>query len=162
MKLEPIDIERFQRKVLKADGCWGWRGSRTHNGYGEVRVRGIAVRAHRFAWIMHFGPIPDGLWVLHKCDVPSCTNPEHLFLGTRMDNSQDKLSKGREARGERHGRAKLTESQALEILAQTNSPNRPRGTLVKLARRYGISGATVLDIASGKRWKHLRRPSPSA
>ena len=92
--------QRFDRDVVRGDGCWGWNGTPDRQGYGFVTVRGRHVRAHRFSWERANGPIPDGLCVLHKCDTPSCTNPAHLFLGTRTENAKDRDGKGRYRNGQ--------------------------------------------------------------
>ena len=76
-------------------GCWLWQGARSSKGYGSVRYSGRAIGAHRLSWLLHKGPIPDGLHVLHSCDTPACLNPEHLFLGSNQDNVTDKIAKGR-------------------------------------------------------------------
>jgi hypothetical protein len=86
--------ERFWLKARKADGCWSW-GGRLHSGYGLIAVNGKTTSANRASWIIHFGPIPDGMLVCHKCDNPECTNPEHLFLGTHKANAEDMVKKGR-------------------------------------------------------------------
>ena len=88
--------KRFWAKVNKTDTCWLWTGSLAGGGYGQI-VDDDQKRdmVHRVSWRLHFGPIPDGLHACHKCDVRNCVNPEHLFLGTRKDNSQDMLAKGR-------------------------------------------------------------------
>lgn len=88
---------RFWTKVLPVDsGCWEWQGHRLPKGYGHFRgLTAKNVKAHRFAYELLVGPIPDGLRVLHRCDNPPCVNPVHLFLGTDKDNSDDKIAKGR-------------------------------------------------------------------
>ena len=88
--------DRFWRKVDKSGECWLWQGAtycRMH--YGCLGIGGRTTRAHRFSWELHNGPIPDGLCVLHRCDVPRCVNPDHLFLGTKLDNMKDRTAKGR-------------------------------------------------------------------
>jgi hypothetical protein len=102
LKLMPAQTkplaERFWGKVRKGAGCWVWTGSRIPKGYGKIQLgrRGTSPRfAHRISWELHFGPIPQGLWVLHKCDNPSCVKPSHLFLGTAKDNTSDMMAKGR-------------------------------------------------------------------
>ncbi len=89
-------IHRFWLRIVKSEqGCWGWIGESTDNGYGRFRVDGRKVLAHRFAYALLIGPIPNDLFVLHKCDNPPCCNPDHLFLGTKSDNSRDCMEKGR-------------------------------------------------------------------
>ena len=85
--------------------CWLWLTGCDKDGYGMfARDRGgKSIRAHRFSWELHFGPIPDVLIVLHKCDTPACVRPDHLFLGTHLDNAQDRNRKNRQATGTRHG-----------------------------------------------------------
>ena len=82
-------------KGEKTDGCWLWTGATASYGYGKMMLDGETVRAHRAAYLLLVGPIPDGLYVLHRCDVRRCVNPAHLFLGTPSDNTKDMLAKGR-------------------------------------------------------------------
>lgn len=101
---EPLE-QRFWRNVLKTDSCWEWQGQcdsvrpASTKGmrlrYGRFQIKGKRFKAHRISWQMHFGPVPSGLNVLHKCDNPPCINPDHLFLGTTRDNSRDMSAKGR-------------------------------------------------------------------
>jgi hypothetical protein len=90
--------DRFWANVLKTSTCWLWKGSKRPNGYGRLQVRGEVNKTfgvHRLSWELHNGPIPSGLFVCHKCDVPLCVNPEHLFLGTQLENMRDRRAKGR-------------------------------------------------------------------
>ena len=99
----PEAAARFWTKVEKTEGCWLWRGALSRKGYGSFRADAIGGRqSHRVAWELTHGPIPDGLFVLHRCDTPRCVNPAHLWLGTAADNSRDMALKGRAASGERH------------------------------------------------------------
>lgn len=96
MRMSEADIARFWSKVRKSDECWIWIAGRYFPaGYGQFFLDGRDMRAHRTSWTIVHGPIPDGLWVLHKCDNPPCVRPDHLFLGTRSDNMRDCVSKGR-------------------------------------------------------------------
>jgi hypothetical protein len=91
-------VERFMGFVEKAEGCWIWKGPKSVNGYGSFQYRRTSNSAHRIAFEFLKGPIPEGLQVLHRCDNPPCVNPEHLFLGTNLDNVKDKVQKGRQRR----------------------------------------------------------------
>jgi hypothetical protein len=136
-----------------------WSGGRFQAGYGSFMLptpKGWRAHyAHRMAWEMARGPIPTGMFVCHRCDVRACVNIDHLFLGTNTDNMRDAKEKGRHAHGETHGRTRLTEVQAVEILEAT-------GTQESIAARYGITRQSVSDIRRGARWRHLdhKRPSP--
>lgn len=95
-KMRVVDsVKSFWAKVIKGDGCWEWVGGVTSAGYGSFCADGEFINAHRFSWKLHFGPIPDGKHVLHKCDNRRCVRPVHLFLGTNDDNIRDRISKGR-------------------------------------------------------------------
>jgi hypothetical protein len=107
--------DRFWPKVAKGDGCWLWTAAKGHKGYGSFEHH----NAHRIAYQLEYGPIPDGLFVLHRCDNPPCCRPDHLFLGTNADNMRDAFAKGRIKRlglqGERNHRAKLSAADVLEM-----------------------------------------------
>lgn len=92
---------RFAAQTERSDGCWRWKGTHIWNGYGRFGVGGAHVLVHRFAYEQAFGPIPEGMWVLHRCDVRDCVRPDHLFLGTVIDNVHDMMAKGRRVDGQR-------------------------------------------------------------
>lgn len=108
--------ERFEANVDRSagpDACHVWTASRNYRGYGQASIGGgKSGRAHRLAWELAHGSIPVGMWVLHKCDNPPCVNVAHLFLGTSQDNVDDRVAKGRTARGNRHGTHVKPESVA--------------------------------------------------
>lgn len=152
--LSPEEKERwFWSKVLIKNGCWEWpRLSNT--GYGGLRVNGKFILAHRFAWMLTFGPIPDGKLVCHHCDNPPCCNPEHLFLGTKLDNYKDMESKGRDrkAQGERQWYHKLTNAEVERLIEMRRNGN----TYVSIARVFGLHKSTVYGICKGRTWRHLK------
>lgn len=156
-------IERFLRCVDKAEdkeGCWLWTGSTFDDGYGAFFIDGNNRRAHRVSYVLHVGEIPSGALVCHRCDVPRCVNPSHLFLGSNADNMADKVAKGRQARGvatrpetrargERCGLRKLTEADVLQIRASDMS-------FRELGRRFGVDRKTIRLIVARKTWAHVK------
>ena len=147
--------ERFEEKVY-ADpncGCWLWGGTVGSGGYGTIGLGGKGqgnALAHRIAYELHNGSIPDGLHVMHKCDNRWCVNPAHLSVGTPADNLRDMREKGRAVyvKGERHGSAKLTEAAVLDIRTKRLSQH-------SFARLYGVDQSTISDVQTGKIWTHV-------
>ena len=150
--------ERFLTKVRKVNSCWLWKGkklSRPPNDYGRFWLSGGFAMAHRASWVLYVGLIPEGMQVLHKCDTPSCVNPEHLFLGTQIDNIKDMCSKGRQSscKGEKHPKAKLTAEEVAIIKDEIAKTSRVfRGKYSSLAKRYGVTNASIRAIATGTSW----------
>lgn len=145
-------VDRFNQKLLITPGCWLWK-ARQKKGYGLMYVQGKMVAAHRLSYELHVGKIPDGLLVCHKCDNPICVNPEHLFVGSDADNSDDKLSKGRQAKGPQVGTAKLSEMAVLEM-RQMYAKGK-NGGIKALASRFNISKSQVWNVVNRKEWQHL-------
>jgi len=153
--------ERFWSKVRKTDaaeGCWEWSASKTKLGYGQFRVggrKGEMLKAHRVSYDLYCGEIGD-LCVLHRCDNRACVRPDHLFLGTQLDNIADREAKGRGGqqlrRGEGNGRAKLTSEQVLHIRDRYAVGGVSMG---KMAGEFGVSKALISDILRRKTWVHL-------
>ena len=98
--LSSLQIRRFWSYVTKTDDCWPWTGSIHNTGYGRMKAKHKQVFVHRVSWEMSNGPIPNGMFVLHRCDNPPCVRPDHLFLGTKGDNNRDRVAKGRSAGGQ--------------------------------------------------------------
>ena len=138
--------ERFWKNVPSRPqhGCWMWIAS-TNGRYGLISKDRRHVFAHRVAYELTFGPIPAGLCCLHKCDIPLCVNPEHLFLGTHRDNSVDSVAKGRQSK------TKLTQEQVLEIRRRANTGEK----LVDLAAEFNVLPTNISRITLRQTWKFL-------
>ncbi len=126
-------VARFWEKIEKKDGCWRWLASTSGDGYGLH----ANTKAHRFSWRVHFGDIPDGLHVCHRCDNPWCTNPDHLFLGTHRDNMRDMANKERNCKLSR---------EDVRTIREMYRPG--QGSV--LSSIFGVSQAMITSIASGK------------
>lgn len=151
-----IDSKLFWSKVRKTDKCWFWDGARQHDPrhpnhrYGRFLVNGSNKRAHRIAWLLIHGYIPNGKLVLHSCDVPPCVNPAHLYLGDYSDNMRDAFARGRRSNsGEHNPKARLTWGQVAQIRNLLSCGK----TTKELAIKFGMSMGQIRDIRSGERWK---------
>ena len=179
-------IDRFWAKVqIPSDKtqCWNWTACKEQRfGHGIIRINHKNIKTHRFSWELHYGKIPDNLCVLHHCDNPPCVNPNHLFLGTLLDNNKDRDRKNRQARGlrsgaythperravglrngkythpektprgERNGMSKLTKEQVIEI-RKKYIPQ--KYSLSKLAKEFGTEKTTIAQIIKRLTWKHI-------
>lgn len=135
MHYELTLAERFWAKVKKTEDCWLWTAALNSDGYGSIPPH----KAHRLSWQLHFGPIPDGLFVCHRCDVRHCVRPDHLFLGTQQDNVNDMRRKGRAVL---MGAVRLSDSQ-----------------IVAIRQRYANGGVTqrALAVEFGTSPSHINR-----
>ena len=143
--------QRFEEKYIPEpnSGCWLWTALVIGRGYGYFRLNTKKnILAHRFSWELRNGNIPDGLQVLHKCDNPACVNPDHLFLGTPQDNTNDMINKQRQIKGEDCHNALLTDEKVLSIV-KDDRPNKV------IAKSYGVPYNVVYRIKKGERWNWL-------
>ena len=137
---------RFNKYVDKTESCWNWIGNKQKDGYGNIRLNDKKILSHRASWLIHNGDIPLEMHVLHKCDNPPCVNPEHLFLGTRKDNMQDMVKKGRHVKNlTRH---KLF-GKVEDIKCLLGSK---QYTHQKIASMFDVSRAIITSINTGRRW----------
>ncbi|MGH1502812.1 MAG: HNH endonuclease signature motif containing protein [Acidimicrobiales bacterium] len=147
-KLTSAVLERFEAKIDRRGDCHEWKAAKQR--YGMFNAGGVMVRAHRLAYVLEYGGIPEGAHVLHHCDNPGCVNPEHLFLGSHRDNMKDKERKGR-ARYREIGR-KLTAKDVLSI-RQRHKDGESVGSI---ARTYPqLHNSTIHAVVRRKTWKHI-------
>lgn len=151
-KARPV-AERFWEKVNKTETCWLWTGAIYKKScYGMFSpIKGSTMPAHRFAWQLAHGTLPEGLDICHTCDVRRCVRLEHLFPGTRQDNMQDCVTKGRIARGQSHGMAKLSEAQVLEFRQRYAGGE----TVKQIHADSPLSLEATRACIRGWNWKHI-------
>lgn len=142
--------DRFLQKVTKAERCWIWSACKANNGYGKTVLHGKPLSAHVASYRLFKGDVPKGMVVMHKCDNPSCVNPEHLVLGTPKDNVDDMLQKGRQCCGESRANSQLKSWMIPEII-RSNEKH------AQIARRLGVSATAVSFARKGRTWKHITR-----
>ena len=147
--------ERFWSRVDKTGECWLWKGFTHEWGYGLFRLPKSDTtparmwRAHRLSWTWEYGPIPPGRFVCHKCDVPACVRPEHLFLGTHAENMRDAINKGRLGEGVDHRLAKLTPDAVRDIRQRAAN-----GEIhYHIAKSHGVNSGTIWHVLQGLSWK---------
>lgn len=150
-------LKRFMSYVSEdMDGCWLWQGEITKDGYGRFHYDSRKQRAHRFSYELFMGKIPNGLYVLHRCDNRKCVNPEHLFVGTQKENMRDCVEKGRFktefSRGSRNGASRLTEDDVANIKHRISKGEWQR----RLADEFGVGKTTIWDIAHERSWAHIK------
>lgn len=145
-------MERFWSKVKKAngDGCWEWTATVTRWGYGQFWLNGKFEQAHRVAWMLTHGELPE-LDVLHHCDNRKCVRPDHLFTGTDVENKADQVAKGRQTKGEDINTAKLTAEDVL-VIRQRHKQGESQGAL---AKEFSVTQANISEIIRRRTWKHL-------
>jgi hypothetical protein len=161
----PIE-QRFWGRVQKGtkDVCWEWMGTRPGGRYGTIAYNGKnAVGTHRVAWELTYGPVPEGLFVLHECDNPPCCNPGHLFLGTLQDNARDAKKKGRLYNnfannpyphlGESNGCAKLTDDK-VRLIRELRADG--TWSLNALAKKFKVSKKLILLVVQRRSWAHVK------
>lgn len=152
--VDPFLLARFLESIERnANGCWNWTEAENSNGYGRFVIRGEQQLAHRAAYTLFFGDIPDGLNVCHRCDNRKCVNPEHLWLGTQSDNLTDASVKGRmfrpDTRADKNGNTSLTWDQVRAIRDMHQSGVRK----YRIAGLFGVSPSTITNITKHETWK---------
>ena len=161
--MTPNELFELKDRILSSfsvdeNGCWVWNKGivRGRGGYGRLKFKGKWLRAHRASYMVFVGDFNSSLHVCHKCDNPPCVNPDHLFVGTAMDNIQDKINKGRAKykklprfEGESHPQSKLTEDDVRKI-------RKEKGMVKDIAEKYGVSGPMISYIRNGKNWSHVK------
>jgi hypothetical protein len=148
--LSPLDIARFWSTVRGGENfqCWEWSSTKNEKGYGRFVFQDKRYAAHRLAYTLAAGPIPDGLLIRHRCDNPACCNPHHLVPGTPAQNSDDAVQRKRTATGERNGRSKLT-AEDVDYIRR----NPEKLTQSALAQKYGMAASSIHYIRCGRSWK---------
>ena len=152
--------ESLRTKFLKhaligsKESCWGWKGSKHKQGYGMAYAQGAVIKAYRLSYLVNIGEIPEGICVCHKCDNPSCVNPDHLFLGTQAENILDMDKKGRRTpqKGAFNHNAKLSEA---EVASLREVYSKGGNTISTLAKQYGLSISGCYSIIKRKTWSHI-------
>lgn len=148
---EKIEARLMLEREIHGD-CWLWTGSRLPDGYGVIRVDGKKYPVHRLSLHLYKGfNLESDLVACHTCDNPPCFNPAHLFIGTKADNNRDRNNKGRSAKGESSGTAKLTNDMVVEI-REKRARGVPRAILSK---EYGVNENSIYNISSRKTWRHI-------
>jgi hypothetical protein len=157
MKHTPV-VSRFLGKVLKrADGIWEWRGHRDKDGYGQFWLNGKTRHAHRVAWEMFVGEIPQNMCVCHKNDVSYDVNPDNMFLDSAAGNNRDRAVKGRSApqKGASNNATTLTEAHVRDIREMWALPKELRPSQIDMAKFYNVHQGTISSIVRRINWTHI-------
>lgn len=136
--------------------CHEWTKHRDKNGYGKISIKNKPHSAHRVSYETYVGPIPEGLWVLHKCDNPICFNPDHLYTGDNKQNCKDRADRGRTLKGADNGNSKLSHDQVVEIKKRLYNGETPN----EIFPDYPVSGKCLRNIRDNKSWTHVPWPIP--
>ena len=148
--------ERFWKyvdKLTTPNGCWPWTGSKDSHGYGHFWLNDRLVLAQKVAWELVNGPMPKGKQGLHTCDNPPCARPDHVFPGTRKDNMQDMIRKGRKALGEKTNRTPFSTSFVLQLRKEYEEGARQKD----LVKKYNLLSGTLNRLLRGARWAHVAK-----
>lgn len=150
--MNDLQLENFVSKwIFSPTGCWQWIASVDKNGYGWFGSK----KAHRISYEIYRGIIPKGMLVCHSCDNPSCVNPEHLWIGTNLDNMRDRNQKGRHKlcgiKGSKHHKSKLNQKIVKEIKDKLKYPHKQ----ADLAKQYGVTHQTISNIKRGLVWVYV-------
>jgi len=149
----PFDEWFWQQIIVdERTNCWVWQLALVTQGYGQVSIKHKSYRAHRIAYELFYKESTQGKLVCHICDNPPCINPEHLFLGTAKENTQDMVKKQRHNHGERHHFAKLTKQAVLDMRKRHKQGNI---TIAQLASEYGVSPSSARKAIVGLMWRHI-------
>lgn len=147
----------FWGKIQKSGSCWNWTGAKNQDGYGKVEsvLFKNLHSAHRIAWVLSCGEIPKGMQVLHRCDNPSCINPEHLFLGTHTDNVRDCAAKGRIRQGDRRGENSSTSPLKNFEVLQIREMAKSGWARSSIAKEFSVCRQSIDAIVNRKTWTHI-------
>jgi hypothetical protein len=148
---KPLPAE-FANKIEFTDSCWLFKSNINKHGYGQLRFEGKTMFAHRYSWHYFNDGIPDGLQVLHKCDVRNCVNPDHLFLGTNQENTADREAKGRTVKGETHGMARLKTEDVIYIRNSYQRGTNAEYSMTGLSKKFGVSITQISRIINNRAW----------
>lgn len=155
MKYEGLEYflkrkELFLERVVQKEGCWGWNGHLTQNGYARFKCFGKQTFAHVFSWMLFRGDITFKHFVCHKCDNPLCTNPDHLFLSKPAGNSADMVQKDRQAKGN-NAKSILTENEVKIIKKRLKNGE----TSYRISKDFSVNMSTIYSIEYGRTWKNI-------